>query len=558
MAAYTTSQAGNWSQTGTWGGSGPPGIGDTATINHAVTVDSNVTLGTYPDPRSTVLNVNATLTIAQNVSLTVRGEIECNNARIEGGEGSTLHLDVGSTGEVYRYLVGRAAAQVNARIEMTGTSSNPCTLSGGPVKDSGFIYGGQLRCTHTTLSGLTGEDNTFYPANNTIYLWYLDNCTIDGCATFVTTQPIQAESRIRISHSKFIAGTGTYDIDFNYSTDAMTTGQRLFEYSDFGKSIRLLGPRNLTVNYVIFRNGWDVSAASVTWGTWANIVLVKTAQGAHPLIGSITNLYVVGTYSGGNQHGLQFHSTGNWNVVLDGAVFDMDPSDEAGDMILHNASNTNTRRCDIQYVLVLPRRSNKTSAPGNTVTGLHPTSGTTCKVEHCTGPASSLFVGLGETQSGYAGFMDSCRGNLAYGWSAGGTVIGSAGAPADDIVTDADTNCGWNLTGGAAFTDNYTIGAAKIANPAGGADVNVDPQFVDMTRDITTWRSAGSVSAALDLLSRDGAAYDELWAYVRGGFAPQNDLLRNQAWDGNDIGAVSVIAGLGPLLIHLRNQLVRA
>ena len=42
MAAYTTSQTGDWSTDATWGGSGHPVAGDTVTIQngHTVTLDS--------------------------------------------------------------------------------------------------------------------------------------------------------------------------------------------------------------------------------------------------------------------------------------------------------------------------------------------------------------------------------------------------------------------------------------------------------------------------------------------------------------------------------------
>jgi len=47
MAAYVSSQTGNWNQTATWGDSGPPTDGDTVTISndHVVTVTADVTVG---------------------------------------------------------------------------------------------------------------------------------------------------------------------------------------------------------------------------------------------------------------------------------------------------------------------------------------------------------------------------------------------------------------------------------------------------------------------------------------------------------------------------------
>ncbi|HVX84410.1 MAG TPA: hypothetical protein VH253_06305 [Phycisphaerae bacterium] len=52
MSTIASATAGNWSDTATWTGSVVPGPNDTATINHAVTLDANATVGGI-DPAST-------------------------------------------------------------------------------------------------------------------------------------------------------------------------------------------------------------------------------------------------------------------------------------------------------------------------------------------------------------------------------------------------------------------------------------------------------------------------------------------------------------------------
>jgi hypothetical protein len=62
MSTIATAAAGNWSATGTWTGGVVPGPGDTATVNHAVTLDANATVGGI-DPASTgvILATNSQL-----------------------------------------------------------------------------------------------------------------------------------------------------------------------------------------------------------------------------------------------------------------------------------------------------------------------------------------------------------------------------------------------------------------------------------------------------------------------------------------------------------------
>lgn len=52
MATIASAAAGNWNVGATWTGGVVPGTSDTATINHAVTLDANASVGGI-DPAST-------------------------------------------------------------------------------------------------------------------------------------------------------------------------------------------------------------------------------------------------------------------------------------------------------------------------------------------------------------------------------------------------------------------------------------------------------------------------------------------------------------------------
>ncbi len=88
-------------------------------------------------------------------------------------------------------------------------------------------------------------------------------------------------------------------------------------------------------------------------------------------------------------------------------------------------------------------------------------------------------------------------------------------------------------------------------------DLSVLPNFVDSTRNVSTWDSSlggpGTEAHAFAqlLLSYDSSptvssfTIDNLLAYVRAGFVPQNAALHNAGMGGVDIGAIAVASGGG-------------
>lgn len=100
MAAYTSTQTGNWASTSTWGGSGPPVSGDTATIaaTHTVTVPDGTTAvcGTSPATGgAAALVITGTLVVGGGASgqLTVKGPVTQNSAAVTFNAGSILEFD---------------------------------------------------------------------------------------------------------------------------------------------------------------------------------------------------------------------------------------------------------------------------------------------------------------------------------------------------------------------------------------------------------------------------------------------------------------------------------
>ena len=104
MATFTSKAAGNWSASGqtTWNEVGVPGNGDTVTISHAITVDTNTTIGSSPGESAATKAIDltgATLTISSGVKLTLRGDMQIGAATFVIGDGvmasgaATLEFD---------------------------------------------------------------------------------------------------------------------------------------------------------------------------------------------------------------------------------------------------------------------------------------------------------------------------------------------------------------------------------------------------------------------------------------------------------------------------------
>lgn len=122
-----------------------PTIGDTATINHAVTVDTDETVGTSPsDTTTVVLQINAALSVAATVSFEVRGNVQQTGAgaNFNMAQGSTLTVNASNAGTPatkYQWDIGTSSLSGNtqARFNVNGVAGlhlSHCTIlsnSGG-------------------------------------------------------------------------------------------------------------------------------------------------------------------------------------------------------------------------------------------------------------------------------------------------------------------------------------------------------------------------------------------------------------------------------------------
>lgn len=143
MAAITSAQSGNWSATSTWVGGVVPGNGDTVTLNHAVTVDVDTTVGTSPAAGTVVLEVasgGGGITISGGVTLKIRGDFH-NFGAFELLAGAVLEfdssqsVDPANTSYEFRY----AKIGSTTTIKISGTPENRCQIRSNPGGKNAFV-----------------------------------------------------------------------------------------------------------------------------------------------------------------------------------------------------------------------------------------------------------------------------------------------------------------------------------------------------------------------------------------------------------------------------------
>lgn len=219
MAAYTTTQAGNWNNVATWGGSGFPTNGDTATIVHTVTYNINDDTNTITTIN---LNTNGTLQwLGGAGTLTLR----FTNMVISGGK------LIGRDGTFLRCLgYIQVANTAGSEINMKGSVPNlQTTLNTTPtigdgyisvVSSSGFGVGDYISVYDYANIAWNNQTNECFIINgisgNDIYLrrfvgtkFTLTQNTILGTNIFYTDSDVRAWT----AGMKFVLDTEVFEVD---------------------------------------------------------------------------------------------------------------------------------------------------------------------------------------------------------------------------------------------------------------------------------------------------------------------------------------------------------
>lgn len=315
--------------------------------------------------------------------------------------------------------------------------------------------------------------------------------------------------------------------------------------------------------------------ASKTWAVAENNVyraLNVTARGIH---GSIKDLYFYGdTRSGnrGNPHGLTVGVKGD--TTVEGLIFEYgdDTADPNGliQQPYPAAGGPWHYTYTWKYNLLLPSSYHTTPTKTSSIMvnyGLAAMAPLLI-IEHNTFMISGNHVQtnyLNETGIAPENSIQGFRSNLAWDVRPGRSYMITVTPDARRLLSPAnalnpggtDYNACWNcmVTSGNRWPDSTSNGTVydvpmRDATPGTRDLVNVDPMFVDSTRNIKRWIEAraglpadsGTSAGAMEYLANGPGTIQEriadLLHWVREGFTPRNQAFQGSAHDGGDIGAV--------------------
>jgi hypothetical protein len=572
VAAYTTTQDGNWSATATWGGSGVPGNGDTATIaaGHDVTVDVDTTVGTSPAAGNTVLSLassTATLTLAANVTLTVRGDCvvvgtTSRTTQITMNSGSTWKFDasLASSPSTTKYKLQLASASTQIPMMVCrGTPSSPCTVTSesassaacGFITAGGFTGGGNIDAEWTNFSriGDASQDGFLPQMGNASSYFRLVDCTVSTCGRINYAAAVGAASYLELRRTRWTSTAGSACIN-HLGSAAITSGTRLVEDCAFDKIVNFFTAVDVTFRRCYFAAVWSMTNAA--WARMEWCLIRDTAQGAFNLESTVADCYILEDHSNTNPHGCN-PLIRDRNVDVTRCIFEWTGTSAGlGDLIVYSSNPASGRTSAVTGCILLPNGSDTGNA-GKLVALLGGTN-VTVNVNGNTvftvgaGSAETGIVCYGETYIGRAGYVPSLRSNI--GWNFTGSTgfkanqISSTTTPTDCITT-ADYNCGHNLAAGSegkSYNKNAMTAAMFTASTPGANDVDVNPLFVDPTRNLRRWGASrganGTVAGALAIVAANPGVIPELIAWVRAGFEPRNRRLHNAGHTSQTIGAI--------------------
>lgn len=540
MAAYTSTQAGNWSNSATWGGGGVPGDGDTATVAHAVAVDTNTTVGTSPNDTTTyvvTVTTNGVLTINTGVELRCKGNMSISATTATerlglaiNGSG-TLMFDGSAIGTSRNYQL---YFQVRNYMELNGTDdANRATID----SDAGGNYWRLIQQTDTTTAMQSDWGMFKRCGNGTVYGFDRDVRANSGTSLSITNTVFENCGPLRFAASHATATVLFEDVEFRNSPGTL---QNIF---------RGFAGSSCTMNRCIF-DRWCQFFVSETWTT-TNTYFGKNVSNVSPSTGWASG-------SGNNYIG---HVTGNglsWNGTLKDHYY----LHNAGDNInyFNIQFNVVTASDEISGIIFDYADTSPTDPDGFGINSLPVSTAVLVKnniklpdsagvssgafCNHYAATAMEGFVSLehntyitigtgqtgvyvGESNRGQTGMIESFKSNLAWtptGETGGFKLFRSSHSTVQDFVTtaNADYNWGWNL-GVGTEGNGYSVGdTATDLFSTGTPDTNGgngDPQFVDTSRNLvrfdidylgnsaaTAWADATSYAVG-DVVSASDAGY---------------------------------------------------
>lgn len=561
--AYTSSTAGSWTTSTNWTPNGVPGIGDTVTIASGanITVNSSLTVGTYPVAGIPVITVDsgATLTIGANNVLTCAGDVNVNGTGqlvSAAGSGFIFDASLAAAPSTTHYKVVLADAHNNnTRWIINGTTGSRCfinsNISGGNgyISDGGFLQAGLVQasyCDFNRVGTTTVPAITASPTGTTSFI--LDHCTFNGCGRLDKTFGVGADGTYQILYTTFENSIDSTDLTAVIASGApIGTGTRQIYYNSFDKGVNFYSGEDFSIDRNAFFFG--LGTTSGDWASFTNNFVLFTAASGGPLnaAGDTDSCYFYfDDPTSYNPHFIQPLSYDR-DQTHHNNIFDMNCASVApameGDCYTFATPAGTPCTATITNNIALVGPNNKTVGTMFTMLG---NINTNVVAYHNTCFAGTQGAAICEGYSGHASQV-VFKSNLVWSITTGGYKLYAVSAPGVvDVAPAADIthNGGNNLSPGSNL--NGYNGLTFSAGTPGANDVTADPLFVDYARNLRTWSAfKGGDGTDTDAYARIKAdPYNtllDLFDYIQDGFTTQQIAYENAGHDGVTIGAVGYL-----------------
>ena len=562
----TTAANGNWNAGATWVGGVAPASNDTVVLGHTVTVTANATIGagtvSEEEERTDAITINSggVLILNEDVQLTVNGDITphaFNRLQIDMLLGSDIIF--GNAG--YQFKCPSQYPGSIPFLRIRGTEAKPCTIStvtGGtnvrfiPTSNYTCLIDAEW-CNFTRIGGastayaINGSLNSDGSIANSSLARFV-NCEFDNCGE-IRYGGMGAHARFTFQNVEITNCLGARSIRLEGVFAKNVDATRLVDNLRTDTRAGFINPKGFTVQNSVL-TGFETStpADGDVGMTMENCVIILPDNG-DPLIAGPTFRNCFAYYSDASKANKHFFEVGNYVLIpeytIEGCIFEANGSDSDGDtFILGTPATGGNVDVILRECITLPNSGGNSS--GTMISQLG-NARTFVTVENCT-----MFVGdggalaAGETYAGHTNLWKSVRGNIFWDTSERGYAMYDSGVndTVSNLITSGnlDYNCKFNV-----LTGSNGVGYNNLefsSGTPGANDIEEDPEFTDATRDFLSFDVSqggdGDVTNAIGRWIAGDYTPTELINYIREGFTPRNQSLKESSFDGGDMGAVLV------------------